>query len=620
MSATMSRVRQSDAFGIDSGYFDIGGKWWETAPETRRALLQAMGIDPDAPAEPPPAPVAVLVPGRRPSTLRGPAEILLEDGTTLDVGDEPPSDLPFGYHEWRPRRGTPIRLIVSPGRCPLDEGLRSWGWALQLYALRSAQSWGMGDLGDLRELAAWSHAQGAGLLLVNPMGAALPFEQQDPSPYFPSSRRYRNPLYLRVEEAAGASQAGPVLEAAAVAGRALNGDRRIDRIAVFRAKMRALETLYERFGGAPSFDRYCGREGPALEDFAAFCVLAEVHGSGWLGWPEEYRRPGAEAVRRFAADNSDRVRFHQWLQWLLDEQLRGAGRELRIMHDLPIGVDPAGADAWAFQDVLALGVRVGAPPDEFASQGQDWGLPPFVPHKLRAAAYDPFIQVIRASLRHAGGLRIDHVMGLFRLFWIPEGRSAKEGAYVRYASDELLAIVALESHRAGAIVCGEDLGTVENGVRETLADHRVLSYRVLWFEPEAPPSYPPLALSAVTTHDLPTIAGLWTGSDLDEQKNLGTAPNEEGTRRIRDKVAGLTGLAPDADPKDVVVALHERLGAAPSLFVTATLEDALLVRERPNIPGTAGARDNWSLALPATLEELRDHPLALKVAEVLRSR
>jgi 4-alpha-glucanotransferase len=618
MSATMSRVRVTDGFGIDSGYFDIAGRWWDTLPETRRALIEAMGLDPESP-EPPPARVEVLVPGRT-SSLRGPAEILLEDGTTLDVGDELPSDLPFGYHEWRPRAGAPVRLIVSPGRCVLDEGLRAWGWAVQLYALRSAGSWGMGDLADLRELAAWSHGQGAQLLLINPMGAALPFEQQDPSPYFPSSRRYRNPLYLRVEEAAGAAQAGPVLEAAAVAGRALNGERTIDRAAVFRAKMRALETLYERFGGAPSFDRYCRQQGAALEEFATFCVLAETHGSGWPGWPEAHRRPGTEAVRTFAADNVNRVRFHQWLQWLIDEQLRAAGREVRIMHDLPIGVDPAGADAWSFQDVLAPGVRVGAPPDEFAAQGQDWGLPPFVPHKLRAAAYDPFIQVIRASLRHAGGLRIDHVMGLFRLFWIPAGRSPKEGGYVRYAADELLAIVALESHRAGAIVCGEDLGTVEEGVRETLADHRVLSYRVLWFEPQPPPSYPRLALSAATTHDLPTIAGLWTGADLDEQKALGTTPNEDGTRRIRDQVGALTGLGPDADPQDVVVALHKLLGEAPSLFVTATLEDALLVRERPNIPGTAGQRANWSLALPATLEELRDHPLAAKVADVLRSR
>jgi 4-alpha-glucanotransferase len=618
MSATITRV--TDTWGIDSGYFDVAGKWWETRPETRRALLHAMGVDPDDPHVPPEAAVAVLRPGSK-TPHHGPGEVRLEDGTRLDVAGELPADLPLGYHEWRPRSGDPVRLIVSPGRCPLQDGLRDWGWAVQLYALRTAQSWGMGDLGDLRELAAWSRGLESGLLLINPICAPLPFEQQDPSPYFPSSRRYRSPLYLRVEEVPGASEAGAALEGAIAAGRALNASRVIDRTAVFRIKMAALETLYARFGGEGEFDRYCAEQGRALSEFATFCALAEAHQSGWLGWPAEHRRPDTDAVRRFASEHAGRVRFHQWLQWLLDAQLaRAAGEGVRVMLDLPIGVDPAGADAWVWQDVLAPGVRVGAPPDEFATQGQDWGLPPFVPHKLRAAAYDPFIQVIRASLRHAGGLRIDHVMGLFRLFWIPAGATPREGTYVRYRPDELLAIVALEAHRAGATVCGEDLGTVEDGVRETLAEHRILSYRVLWFEDQPPAQYPHLALAAVTTHDLPTIDGLWTGSDLEEQHALGTAPNDAGMREMRERVGRMVGLSDEATVEDVIVALHRLLGEAPSVLVTATLEDALAMAERPNLPGTAGRRANWSLSLPATLEEMRGRPLVQRIAEVLRSR
>ena len=227
--------------------------------------------------------------------------------------------------------------------------------------------------------------------------------------------------------------------------------------------------------------------------------------------------------RLIEEDHRDRA-YHQWLQWLIDEQLGRASAEIRVMHDLPIGVDPGGADAWAWQDVLAQGCSVGAPPDLYNTQGQDWGLPPFIPHKLRACGYEPVVKTLRAVLRHAGALRIDHVMGLFRLFWIPHGMGPQHGTFVRYKAEELLAIVALESHRAGAFVVGEDLGTVEMGVREQLAERNVLSYRLLWFETTPPRDYPPLAMVAVTTHDLPTIAGLWSGEDLTAQEAIGLKP------------------------------------------------------------------------------------------------
>jgi 4-alpha-glucanotransferase len=306
-----------------------------------------------------------------------------------------------------------------------------------------------------------------------------------------------------------------------------------------------------------------------------------------------------------------------WLQWLLDRQLARASECLAMMQDLPIGVDPDGADAWLWQDYMAAGVGIGAPPDLFNTQGQNWGLPPFIPHRLRAAAYHPFIQTIRATMRHAGGLRIDHAMGLFRLYWIPQGAEAKHGAYVRYNADEMLAIVALESQRARAFVIGEDLGTVEEGVREKLSENAVLSYRLMWFEEEPPSKFPVDALAAVSTHDLPTIAGVWTGSDLEAQKKLGLKPNEEGQQQWRDKLLDQVD-AEDAPIDQVIVAAHELLATAPSRILTASLEDALAVEERPNMPSTLNDRwPNWSLALPVDAEAVRCHPLVRKVAGAL---
>src|SRR5581483_12268989 len=440
----------------------------------------------------------------------------LEDGTALTVRERLPPDLPLGYHRLQPLDGgEPTRLIVAPERCFLPPALRTWGWAVQLYALRSGASWGIGDLADLRRLARWSRdGAGAGMLLVSPLHAAAPLLPQQPSPYFPSSRRFHNPLYLRVEEAPGAAEADLDLHALATAGRALNAARRIDRDAVYRLKREALELLWRRFRDDGAFARYRAEQGVGLEQFATFQALAERQGGGWHAWPEPLRRPDGAAVARFAREQAERVGFHAWLQWLLDQQLARAGAELPLLQDLPIGVDPDGADAWAWQDVLALDASVGAPPDFYNRQGQDWGLPPFVPRALRAAGYEPFIESIRATLRHAGGLRIDHVMGLFRLFWIPRGMEPSRGTYVRYPSEELLAILALESQRAGAFVVGEDLGTVEEGVRERLAALAILSYRLLWFEADPPAAFPRQALAAITTHDLPTIAGLWSGADL----------------------------------------------------------------------------------------------------------
>ena len=611
----------TDIWGIDDGYEDALGVWRETLAATRSALRTAMGVNSDQSGPPPEPPVRVLRSGQT-LPLETPAELRLEDGTALRVDASLPPDLPLGYHTLSTLDGQPVLyLIVSPSQCYLPPGWHTWGWAVQLYALRSAESWGIGDLADLRSLGRWSATDlRAGILLINPLHAATPTLPQQASPYFPSSRRFRNVLYLRIEEVPGAAEVGIELEPLVAAGRALNRQRYIDRDAIFRLKMQALGRLWSRFGGDPAFDRYCHEQGDALRQFAIFCALAEHYSQGWQAWPAEYRRPDAPVVASFAAERADRVRFHQWLQWLLDAQLARAAAELPVMQDLPIGVDPNGADAWVWQDVLATEVTVGAPPDKYNTLGQDWGLPPFIPHKLRAAAYEPFRQTIRATLRHAGGLRIDHVMGLFRLYWIPQGMDPSLGAYVRYAADELLAIVTLESQRARAVVVGEDLGTVEDEVRERLATHRLLSYRLLWFEAGPPARYPELALTAVTTHDLPTVAGLWSGADLRTQQRLGLRPNEAGLREIDERLLAMTGLPEEAEVREVILRAHQLLAEAPSVVVTATLEDALAVEERPNMPSTTAEWPNWSLALPISLENIQTLAFTWALADTLKRR
>ena len=598
---------------ILTSFKDALGNLREAPADTVAAIESAMGT-------PPPnveTPVMVVRQGRR--ELSDPAEIELEDGTILDADDRLPADLPLGYHRLR-FTGTDqvTKLIVTPGVCHLPKNLKVWGWSAQLYATRSYRSWGMGDLADLRELGRWSARDlGAKILLVNPLQATLPIVPQERSPYFPSSRQFLNPLYLRIEEIPGAA-ANVDLERLAAAGAELNKESQIDRDAVFKLKKDALGYLWTRSSRDSRFERFCRKQGEALTVFATFCALAEHHGSGWHKWPEEYRSPHSAAVARFAEHYASRVDFFRWLQWLLDEQLRRAAAEIPLMQDLPIGVDPDGADAWAWQDVFAGTVAVGSPPDEFNTQGQNWGLPPFVPWKLRAVGYEPFIQTVRAALRHAGGLRIDHVMGLFRLYWVPEGIDSGNGAYVRYRDDELLGILALESTRAKAYIVGEDLGTVEESAREKLAAARVLSYRLLWFEEDHPRKYPKAALAAVTTHDLPTVRGLWSGSDLSTQKRLGLKPNEKGTLEIRDRLRSMTGPAEDAPVEEVIRRAYRLLAQAPCAIVSATLDDALGVENRPNWPGAA--EHSWSLALPQSLEELLSNPLASDIAAALRTR
>jgi 4-alpha-glucanotransferase len=330
------------------------------------------------------------------------------------------------------------------------------------------------------------------------------------------------------------------------------------------------------------------------------------------------RHPGGPAVLLFQQEAVREIEFHAWLQWLLGLQLADLAPGVAVIQDLPIGVDPDGADAWAWQQVMADGVTVGAPPDPFNLSGQDWGLHPFVPWRLRQAGYQPFIEAIRATLARNGGLRIDHVMGLLRLWWIPRGCPPTEGGYVSYPLGDLLEIVALESHRFQAMVVGEDLGTVAPGLREELAARNMLSYRLLWFEEEPPPDWPVAALAAVSTHDLPTVAGLWTGTDLADQQAGGLDADAASTEELRDKLAGLTGMPVDADPAEVTGAAYRLLARAPSRLLAASLEDAAGVELRPNLPGTTRPQ-NWSLPLPILLEDLSTMPNVAVIAQALGS-
>jgi 4-alpha-glucanotransferase len=603
----------TDVWSITDGYFDVNGAWHPTAEDTRRALRRAMGAaDLDAP--PAPLPMRFVEHGTS-SPLDAPGDLRLEDGTDVGAVDALPADLPLGYHELADGGETPTMVVVTPRRCP--PATRAWGWATQLYALRSGRSWGIGDFGDLRELARWSARLGARVVLTNPFHADVPVFPQEPSPYFASSRVWRNVNLLRVADIPGAERLDHVLGPLGEAGRRLNATPRLDRDAVLALKRPALDALFAVFEatGDDAFDAW--RTSAPVHRFALFCALAETYGRHFPHWPGELRHPGLPAVAGFAAANSRRVRFHEWCQWHLERQLVAAGHEgVGLIGDLAVGFDSGGADAWSYQDELALDCRVGAPPDPFNDRGQDWGLPPFVPWKLRTARYEPFIATVRAALKGCAGLRIDHVMGLFRLYWIPPGAGPADGAYVRYPHDDLLDLLALEAERAGAIVIGEDLGTVEDEVRDTLRARRVLSSKVVWFEDGSPEDFPLDALATVTTHDLPTIAGIWTGADVAARRRLGhtVAGDDEW---YRSRLTAVTGLSRETPVAEVVVETHRHLGRSPALVRLAALDDALVNPDRPNMPGTIDEWPNWRLPLPQTLEAIEHDAVVAEVARAM---
>jgi 4-alpha-glucanotransferase len=606
----------TDRSPVEPVWTDAWGRQRATPPHAVDAVLAAIHTEPGEMRRAAAA-VAVARPGQ---PVRPAGELTTEDGSSRGRVAALPRDLPYGYH--RLRRGSQDQLLlVAPLRCPLPSQQRAWGWAVQLYAARSERSWGIGDLADLHRLAGWSAQLGAGAILLSPLGAANPSPDPEPSPYYPSSRRFRNPLYLALEEVPSYATLAAELAPLAREAMALNARPAIIRARVQAIKLAALERLWRGLdeGGRhdPDLVAFTTAQGEPLRQWCVFAALSEELGPGWTSWPAALRDPGGAEVRQAAKRLSDRVAFHAWLQWLLDRQLAAASRATPLIGDLPVGFDPDGFDAWAWQALLAP-ASIGAPPDQFNPAGQRWGLPPFVPHRLRAVGYRPFVETIRASLAHSRGLRIDHVLGLFRQWWVPEDAIPADGAYVRQPTEELLAVLAIESQRAGAIVIGEDLGTVAAGVRRRLASANVLSTRLGFFESRPPALWPRRSLAAVTTHDLPTIAGTWTGADLADQAHAGIVPDARLLQRLRRRLARLAGVREGTPLPEVVLRAHAALSAAPSVLALASLEDAVLEPRRINLPGTDRTqRDNWSRAMPATLERIERDPFVHRLARAI---
>lgn len=696
-------LRLAAAHGVVPDYHGHDGRYHAASAETLVAVLAALGVDASSPArirlalqdvENAPwrrvlPPVVVVRSGRQVHVpvhvahgdpVRAWLELDAEAGggrlelAQADVWVEPrsvdgrhvgratftlPPDLPLGWHEIHaqlPDSTAHAPVVVTPDRLELVGGLehrRAWGYMGQLYSIRSRSSWGIGDLGDLAEIVALAgRRSGADFLLVNPLAAAEPTTPMTPSPYLPATRRFVNPLYIRVEdvrEAGYLSSADRALvEWSAEPALALDDDpRQIDRDVAWTAKKAALEVVFavpRSPARQQAFDDYVAVEGPGLETFALWCALVERYG-GIAGWPDEARDPSSELVAAARVELAERVRFFEWLQWVADEQLAvaqraatDAGMRIGIMHDLAVGAHPEGADAWALRDVLATGATVGAPPDMYNQQGQDWSQPPWHPDALARAGYRPYRDMIRTLLRHAGALRIDHVIGLFRLWWVPRGHPATEGAYVRYDHEALVGILALEAQRAGALVIGEDLGTVEPWVRDYLSERGILGTSVLWFEkdhagnPLAPEHYRRLALASVTTHDLPPTAGYLAGEHVALRARLGllTRPVEEVAAEADDErermVAALHGrglLGPQPSEREIIEALHRWVLATPAVLVGVALTDAVGERRAQNQPGTDRTYPNWKVPLADSagrvvlVEDLFDNARLTSLAAVM---
>ncbi len=555
-----------------------------------------------------------------PHPLPGAAILVAEDGTEIAVRDELPAELSPGWYCLHTRDGQQITVVAAPPQVPAAPS--TWGWMLQLYALRSARSWGIGDLGDLREFLRWSADEhGCGAVLLNPLHAPGPTHPVQPSPYTPSSRRFANPLALRIEDMAAYRHAAPDIRSEVDALRVSATTPRIDHDLVWAAKRSALELLWHTEGRADPLADTNSADG--LRDWATYCALAERHGGRWSRWPEPLRDVSSEAVARARRELASRLAFHAWVQQRCAEQLaavrataKDSGMALGVLHDLAVGVDAEGADAWALADVLATGVRVGAPPDNFTPRGQDWGLPPWRPDRLAANGYRPLRDMLRAVLTHADGLRIDHVAGLWRLWWIPPGDGPDRGTYVHYDAETMLAVLALEAHRAGATVVGEDLGTVEPEVTEALAANGMLGCAVSWFtrdqsdpdEPLLPPAkWPARAAASLSTHDLPTAAGFLRGEHVRARADLGllddvAAEQRNAERERAEWVAlltseGLLSAGDEGDESAIILAMHRFLASTPSRLKLVSPYDVVAEPRQPNCPAPS---TNTQLAAAAT--------------------
>jgi 4-alpha-glucanotransferase len=637
------------AHGVATSYRGEGRRLVEVADDVVVRVLGLLDVD----ASDPQARAAALARAREkaaagalPGTiahhvgtvrpLPGPGSLIGPGGKEWDV-TELAADLEPGYYRFQPldeALGRDVTVVVAPAALPVVE--RSWGWMLQLYALHSQGSWGIGDLGDLREFVGWTGREhGAEAVLLNPLHAITPVPPLQVSPYTPSSRRFATPLALRVTDLELYREADEATRAEVDALRPDTVDL-IEHDRVWAAKRSACELLWHAAGRPEP----TGMPDDAWQ-FAIFCAIAERFGSHWSHWPEGLRHPAAPEVDRLRIELAPRVAFHAWLQEQVQRQLRDVraiGQEVgvRVVHDLAVGCDPEGADAWALQDVLALGVHVGAPPDAFSQQGQDWGLPPWRPNVLDATGYAAYRDLLRALLRQADGLRIDHVAGLWRLWWVPPGESARNGTYVHYDAEVMLAVLTLEAWDAGALVIGEDLGTVEPEVTEGLIARNILGSSVLWFtrDEDAPgePLLPPEkwneeSVATVSTHDLPTASGFLRGEHVRVRAELGLLvdPTAEKSRAEIDRLELVEllreqGLVSGDDPGEdqLIAAMHALLARSRSRLVLVSPYDIVGETRQPNLPGTVDQYPNWRLPLPESLEELRDDPRVRVVTDELR--
>jgi 4-alpha-glucanotransferase len=588
-----------------------------------------------------------------------------------------PAEMELGYYDLtlkvlsggREESGR-TRLIAAPPQAYapawLEEGRRAWGFNLPLYALRSRANWGVGDFADLKEVIRWAGPLGAAFVGVNPLHAAGGRATADPSPYSPTSRIFLNVLYLSLEAApemaacrkAQDLMASPEFQAAKarLAAASLVSYREVHRL-----KRRVLKLLYETFceaHGVPEapplsargqeFARFVAAGGESLARFGQFSALADHLQQGdWRRWPGPYQHPESPAVGEFTREHGKEVRFYQYGQWLAATQLgqvcqeaKQQGLPFTLYEDLALGASPGGFDAWAHQELFARGPAIGAPPDAFNPQGQNWGLPPLIPERLRASGYQLFIDTLRANLPPDGMLRMDHVMGLFRLLWIPQGAEAGRGAYVTYPARELLAILALESVRRRALIIGEDLGTVPPRIRRELGKSGVFSYRVFYFERDgnchflAPEAYPARAMATVTTHDLPTLTGFWQGHDLALKRTLNLYPEaslaeadaaaRELDRRFLLEDLEHQGLLPDDAalkpeagdpcPRELRQAVLEYLAQSEAALMEVRLEEVFGAPEQQNLPGTRQEHPNWRVKLPLTLDQMEQSPEPSRLA------
>ena len=573
-------------------------------------------------------------------------------GREVAVSDETLAAILAALGDYRPAAAAEDRVAGAAAPWPRR---RAWGFTVQLYSVRSRESWGHGDLRDLADLAAWSGRElGADFVLVNPLHAAEPLAPVSPSPYLAMTRRYLSPLYLRIEDipeyaALSAADRARVDALGAPLRAASQTADLIDRDAVWTAKREALGIIRAAgLSGArqAELDTFRARGSGALEDWAAWCAIAEVHGPDWRAWPAALAEPRSAEVAAFRRERADRTGFHAWLQWLAADQAaaaqraaREAGMEIGVIADLAVGAHPGGADAWARQDVIVTGVSVGAPPDEFNQRGQDWTLPPWHPGRLAAQAGRPLAELVAATTRHAGGLRIDHVMGLARLWWIPAGMEPGQGTYVRY-DHELIGDVLVAAAASGpALVIGEDLGTVEPWLRQFLADRRVLGTSMAWFErradgtPRRPRGWRRGCLATVGTHDMPPAAAFLTGEQVSLRAGLGllTEPEPDARAAARREVDGWlamlaregllarpAGATPEprlagATPEQFTAALYGYLALTPAMLVGVSLAEAAGERRPQNMPGTVDEYPNWRVPLagadgrPVLLEDLPAH-------------